>query len=43
MIELGLGLLSIGRPWGTRGEPPPSEAGALALLENHAAFCGRGS
>lgn len=33
MIELGLGLLSIGRPWGTRGEPPPSEAGALALLE----------
>lgn len=33
MIELGLGLLSIGRPWGQRREPPPPEAGALALLE----------
>jgi aryl-alcohol dehydrogenase-like predicted oxidoreductase len=33
MIELGLGLLSIGRPWGVRQAAPPSEAGALALLE----------
>ena len=33
MIELGLGLLSIGRPWGARGEPPPAEPAALALLE----------
>jgi aryl-alcohol dehydrogenase-like predicted oxidoreductase len=33
MIELGLGLLSIGRPWGQRRAPPPPEADALALLE----------
>ena len=33
MIELGLGLLSIGRPWGHRREPPPPEDAALALLE----------
>lgn len=33
MIELGLGLLSIGRPWGHRREPPPREDAALALLE----------
>lgn len=33
MIELGLGLLSIGRPWGHRREPPPTENAALALLE----------
>jgi aryl-alcohol dehydrogenase-like predicted oxidoreductase len=33
VIELGLGLLSIGRPWGHRREPPPAEDDALALLE----------
>jgi hypothetical protein len=33
MVELGLGLISIGRPWGHRREPPPPEAQALALLE----------
>lgn len=33
MVELGLGLLSIGRPWGVRQEPPPPEAVALELLE----------
>jgi len=33
MIELGLGLLSIGRPWGHRRESPPPEIEALALLE----------
>ena len=33
MIEFGLGLLSIGRPWGHRREPPPAEDAALALLE----------
>jgi aryl-alcohol dehydrogenase-like predicted oxidoreductase len=33
VIELGLGLLSIGRPWGHRREPPPSEHAAHALLE----------
>jgi aryl-alcohol dehydrogenase-like predicted oxidoreductase len=33
VIELGLGLLSIGRPWGQRREPPPPEDIALALLE----------
>jgi aryl-alcohol dehydrogenase-like predicted oxidoreductase len=33
MIELGLGLLSIGRPWGARGESPPPESEALVLLE----------
>ncbi len=33
MIELGLGLLSIGRPWGHRREAPPPELDALALLE----------
>ncbi len=33
MIELGLGLLSIGRAWGARGEAPPSERDAFALLE----------
>lgn len=38
MVELGLGLLSIGRPWGKRGEPPPSEAEALALLEKAVAL-----
>lgn len=32
-IELGLGLLSIGRPWGVRNVPPPPEADALALLK----------
>ena len=30
---LGLGLLSIGRTWGYRSEPPPSEADARRLLE----------
>jgi len=34
MIELGLGLLSIGRPWGTRREPPPPERDAVALLQH---------
>jgi aryl-alcohol dehydrogenase-like predicted oxidoreductase len=38
MIELGLGLLSIGRPWGHRRESPPPESGALALLEKAAAL-----
>jgi aryl-alcohol dehydrogenase-like predicted oxidoreductase len=33
MIELGLGLLSIGRTWGARSESPPPESEALALLE----------
>jgi aryl-alcohol dehydrogenase-like predicted oxidoreductase len=33
MVELGLGLLSIGRPWGVRQEPPPSEEAALELLQ----------
>jgi aryl-alcohol dehydrogenase-like predicted oxidoreductase len=33
MVELGLGLLSIGRPWGVRQEPPPSETAALELLQ----------
>ena len=33
MVELGLGLLSIGRPWGVRPEPPPPEAAALELLQ----------
>ena len=32
-IELGLGLLSIGRTWGVKDKPPPSEAVALALIE----------
>jgi aryl-alcohol dehydrogenase-like predicted oxidoreductase len=38
MIELGLGLLSIGRPWGHRREPPPDERQALALLESAVAL-----
>jgi aryl-alcohol dehydrogenase-like predicted oxidoreductase len=33
MVELGLGLLSNGRPWGHRRESPPTESDALALLE----------
>ncbi|MGH8690839.1 MAG: aldo/keto reductase [Burkholderiales bacterium] len=32
MIELGLGLVSIGRPWGYRRGLPPPESDALALL-----------
>lgn len=32
MVELGLGLLSIGRPWGVRQEPPPTGDAALELL-----------
>ncbi len=32
--ELGLGLLSIGRPWGIRRSPPPSEEDALRLLSS---------
>lgn len=32
-IELGLGLISIGRPWGYRPGLPPSENAAFALLE----------
>jgi len=38
MVELGLGLLSIGRPWGHRGEGPPPERDAFALLEKAAAL-----
>jgi aryl-alcohol dehydrogenase-like predicted oxidoreductase len=38
MIELGLGLLSIGRPWGHRREAPPPERDAFALLEKAAAL-----
>lgn len=33
MVELGLGLISIGRPWGQRRESPPPEGAARALLE----------
>ena len=33
MVELGLGLLSIGRPWGVRPEPPPTERAAFELLQ----------
>lgn len=32
-VELGLGLLSIGRAWGYRSAPPPPEADAQRLLE----------
>ncbi len=32
-IGLGLGLLSIGRTWGHKPEPPPPEADARSLLE----------
>jgi aryl-alcohol dehydrogenase-like predicted oxidoreductase len=32
-VELGLGLLSIGREWGAVSEQPPSEAEAMHLLE----------
>lgn len=32
-VELGLGLLSIGRTWGVKDTPPPSETVALTLLE----------
>lgn len=32
-VGLGLGLLSIGRAWGYRTEPPPPEADARHLLE----------
>lgn len=38
MVELGLGLLSIGRPWGHRREPPPPESQAVALLEKAVAL-----
>jgi len=38
MIELGLGLLSIGRPWGHRRQAPPSEPDAFALLEKATAL-----
>lgn len=31
-IELGLGLLSLGRVWGVGNVPPPSEADALRLI-----------
>ncbi|PRA78295.1 hypothetical protein CQ054_22345 [Ochrobactrum sp. MYb29] len=32
-VELGLGLLSIGREWGVRNVPPPSFETALSLLQ----------
>jgi aryl-alcohol dehydrogenase-like predicted oxidoreductase len=32
-LQLGLGLLSIGRTWGVKGTAPPPEAEAIALLE----------
>lgn len=38
MVELGLGLLSIGRPWGVRQEAPPSEDAAIALLHRAVAL-----
>ncbi len=38
MIDLGLGLLSIGRPWGVRAEAPPPEPEVFALLEKAAAL-----
>jgi hypothetical protein len=31
-IELGLGLLSLGRTWGVRNVPPPSEVEAQRLI-----------
>ena len=38
MVELGLGLLSIGRPWGVRREAAPSEDAALELLREAVAL-----
>ena len=38
MVELGLGLLSIGRPWGEQREPPPPQGDALNLLERAVAL-----
>ena len=32
-VQLGLGLISIGRTWGARPVPVPGEAEALAFLE----------
>jgi aryl-alcohol dehydrogenase-like predicted oxidoreductase len=32
-IELGLGLVSLGRTWGVRDVAPPSEADGTALLQ----------
>ena len=32
-VELGLGLVSLGRQWGVRDVDPPNEADAAALLE----------
>ena len=32
-LELGLGLVSIGRPWGVASAAPPDEKGAFAVLE----------
>lgn len=32
-VELGLGLLSIGRRWGVNDVPPPGEEAAISLLE----------
>jgi aryl-alcohol dehydrogenase-like predicted oxidoreductase len=32
-LQLGLGLLSIGRPWGAANAAPPSRSDAFALLE----------
>ncbi|HEX2554919.1 MAG TPA: aldo/keto reductase [Microvirga sp.] len=37
-LELGLGLVSIGRTWGVRQVQPPAEADAFALLEKAVAL-----
>jgi aryl-alcohol dehydrogenase-like predicted oxidoreductase len=37
-VELGLGLLSIGRPWGAVAGQPPSEIEAMRLLETAVAL-----
>lgn len=38
MVALGLGLLSIGRPWGVRPEAPPPEDAAIELLHRSVAL-----
>lgn len=37
-VELGLGLLSIGRAWGYRNEPPPPESEARRLMQRAVAL-----